>query len=168
MRARRPPRARLVFERSRLGWEALDLLERTRPLYLLCRESQPRLTLPWLEARICRCLGRLEAAERGLAAVWHEFREAAFRQELTLVSLDLAEVYLAQQKARQAVRLLRAFRPTLARWRMHEDGIARWLLLIDAAPGEPARAQALTRETARYYRRTWPRVVPLSADAEAD
>jgi hypothetical protein len=42
---------------------------------------------------------------------------------------------LAQEKARQAVRLLRAFRPTLARWRMHEDGIARWLLLIDAAPG---------------------------------
>ncbi len=37
--------------------------------------------LPWLEARICRCLGRLEAAERGLAAVWHDFREAEFRQE---------------------------------------------------------------------------------------
>jgi hypothetical protein len=151
-----------------LGWEALDLLERTRPLYLLCRESQPRLTLPWLEARICRGLGHLEAAERGLAAVWHDFREAGFRQELTLVSLDLAEVYLAQEKARQAVRLLRAFRPTLARWRMHEDGIARWLLLIDAAPGEPARAQALTREAARYYRRTWPRLVPLAAGAAAD
>jgi hypothetical protein len=150
-----------------LGWEALDLLERSRPLYLLCRESQPRLMLPWLEARICRCLGRLEAAERGLAAVWHDFREAGFRQELTLVSLDLAEVYLAQQKARQAVRLLRAFRPTLARWRMREEGIARWLVLIDAAPGDPARAQALARETTRYYRRAWPRVVPLAADPGA-
>jgi len=72
------------------AWEALDLLERTRSLYLLCRESQPRLTLPWLEARICRGLGRLDAAARGLAAVWHHFREAGFRQELTLVSLDLA------------------------------------------------------------------------------
>jgi hypothetical protein len=51
---------------------------------------------------------------------------------------------------------------------MHEDGIARWLLLIDAAPGEPARAQALTREAARYYRRTWPRLVPLAAGAAAD
>jgi hypothetical protein len=47
---------------------------------------------------------------------------------------------------------------------MHEEGIARWLLLIDAAPGEPA----LTREAARYYRRVWPHVVPLAADAEAD
>jgi hypothetical protein len=151
-----------------LGWEALDLLERTRPLYLVCRESQPRLTLPWLEARICRGLGRLDAAARGLAAVWHDFREAGFRRELTLVSLDLAEVYLAQEKARQASRLLRSFRPTLARWRMHEDGIARWLLLIDAAPGEPALAQALTREATRYYRRTWPRLVPLAAGAAAD
>lgn len=121
-----------------LGWEALDLLERTHPLYLLCRESQPRLTLPWLEARICCGLGRLDATARGLAAVWHDFREAGFRQELPLFSLDLAEVYLAQEKARQASRLLWSFRPTLARWRMHEDGIARWLLLIDAAPGELA------------------------------
>jgi hypothetical protein len=104
----------------------------------------------------------------GLAAVWHDFREARFRQELTLVSLDLAEVYLAQQKARQAVRLLRAFRPTLARWRMREEGLARWLLLIDAAPGDSARAQALARETTRYYRRAWPRVVPLAADPGAD
>ncbi len=37
-------------------------------------------------------LGRLDAAARGLAAVWHDFREAGFRQELTMVSLDLAEV----------------------------------------------------------------------------
>ncbi len=86
-----------------LGWEALDLLERTRPLYLLCRESQPRLTLPWLEARICRGLGRLDAAARGLAAVWHDFREAGFRQELTLVSLDLAEVYLAATRKSKAL-----------------------------------------------------------------
>jgi hypothetical protein len=150
-----------------LGWEALDLLGRTRPLYFLCRESQPRLTLPWLEARICRGLGRLDAAERGLAAVWHDFSEAGFRQELTLVSLDLAEVYLAQHKARQAIRLLRSFRPRLADWRMREEGIARWHRLIEAAPGEPATAQAMTRATTRYYRRTWPRVVPFATDALA-
>jgi hypothetical protein len=146
-----------------LGWEALDLLERTRSRYLLCRESQPRLTLPWLEARICRSLGRLEAAERGLSAVWHDFREAGFRQELTLVILDLAEVYLAQGNARQAVRLLRSFRPTLARWRMQDEGIARWQLLIEATANEPSEAQALTRDATRYYRRRWPRVVPVSS-----
>lgn len=54
------------------------------------------MLLPWLEARICRGLGELAAAERGLAAVWHAFRKAGFPRELTLVSLDLAEVYLAQ------------------------------------------------------------------------
>ncbi len=110
-------------------------------------------------------MGRVEAAERGLSAVWHDFREAGFRQELTLVSLDLAEVYLAQENARQAVRLLRSFQPTLARWRMQDEGIARWHLLIAAATDEPAEAQALTRDAARYYRRRWPRVVPVSNPA---
>ena len=38
------------------------------------------------------------AAERGLAAVWHAFRKAGFPRELTFVSLDLAEVYLALGK----------------------------------------------------------------------
>ena len=33
--------------------------------------------------------------------------------------------------------------------------------------GEPAKAQAMTRATTRYYRRTWSRVVPLATDAEA-
>ena len=71
-----------------LGWEALDLLGRTRPLYFLCRESQPRLTLPWLEARICRGLGRLDAAERGLAAVWHGEARGRHRPRALLVAGD--------------------------------------------------------------------------------
>jgi hypothetical protein len=42
------------------------------------------------------------------------------------------EVHLAQHKDRQASQLLRSFRPTLAHWRMHDEGIARWLLLTAA------------------------------------
>jgi hypothetical protein len=35
---------------------------------------------------------------------------------------------------------------------MHPEGLAAWLRLVDAATGEAARAQALTREAARYFR----------------
>jgi hypothetical protein len=147
-----------------LGWQALDLLERSRPLYLQLGESQPRLLLPWLESRICRRLGQLAAAERGLVAVWHDFREAGFPQELTLASLDLVETYIAQGKARHALRLLKAFHGILGHWGMHTEGMAAWLLLIEAAAGEAGRAQALTRQAARYFRWAWRRPLPFHAE----
>lgn len=140
-----------------MGGQALDLLERTRPLYRECGESEARVLLPWLEARICRGLGQLAAAERGLAAVWHAFRKAGFPRELTLVTLDLAEVYLAQGKRRHAMRLLKCFHGILGPWGMHTEGMAAWLLLVEAAKGEAATAQALTREAARYFRWGWRR-----------
>ena len=99
-----------------MGRQALELLERTRPLYRECGESEARVLLPWLEARICRGLGQLGAAERGLAAVWHSYRKAGFPRELTLVTLDLAEVFLAQGKGRHAMRLLKCFHGILGHW----------------------------------------------------
>jgi hypothetical protein len=143
--------------------EALDLLERSRPLYRQCKETEPQLMVAWLEARIWRRLGRLDLAERGLVAVWHDFHQAGFPQELTLVSLDLAETYLARGKTRHAARLLRTFHRTLDSWHMHAEGLAAWLLLAEAAAGEAARAQALTREAALYFRHAWRRPAPFPA-----
>ena len=147
------------------GWLALGLLKQSRPLYRQLGDSQPRLLLPWLEARICRQLGQLEAAERGLAGVWHDFHEAGFHQELTLVSLDLAEAYMAQGKTRHALRLLKTFHTTLGQWRMHPYGMAAWLLLVEAAAGEAGQARALTREAALYFRRSWRRPLPFARPA---
>jgi hypothetical protein len=147
------------------GAQALDELECARPLYALWRDSEPRLLLPWLEARICRRLGELAAAERGLAAVWHDFHDSNFPRELTLVSLDLAEAYLAQRKTRHAVRLLKTFQGFLRHFQMHAPGMAAWLLLIDAAAGEAATAQALTRQAGLYFRRAWRRPLPFAPRA---
>ena len=140
---------------------ALDLLGGARRLYHRLGESDAHQRLPWLEARICRRLGELPAAERGLAAVWHDFRGAGLRQDLTLVSLDLVEAYLAQGKRRHALRLLASFQDTLIRWRMHQEGLAVWLLLLREAAAESARAQALTHEAALYFRRAWRRRLPF-------
>jgi tetratricopeptide (TPR) repeat protein len=144
-----------------LGWQALDLFERSRPLYRQLGDSDSLLMMPWLEARICRSLGELAAAERGLAAIWHRFRAAGLRQELALVSLDLAETYLALGKSRHALRLLTSMGGTLRRWRMHAEGMAAWLLLIEAAAGEAGKAQALARAASLYFRRAWRRAAPF-------
>jgi hypothetical protein len=141
---------------------ALDELHRAAPLYRLCRDTEPHLLRPWLEARICRGLGELAAAERGLVAVWHDFHMAGFARDLTLVSLDLADTYLAQAKPRHALRLLKTFHTTLAHLQMHPEGMAAWLLLIQAAAGETAAAQALTRKAGLYFRRAWKRPMPFS------
>ena len=146
---------------SGLAAEALAVLERSRPLYRQFEGSQPRLSLPWLEARICRTLNSLEMAERILVAVWHDYRMSGFQQDLTLVSLDLVETYLAQGKIRHAIRLLRTFRAILTKCRMHTEGIAAWLLLEEVTRTQPPRAQALSREAVLYFRQAWRRPMPF-------
>ena len=143
--------------------QALDLLAGARPLYRRLGDTGALQRLPWLEARICRNLGDLAAAERGFAAVWHTFHAAGHRQDLALVSLDLAASYLAQGKSRHALRLLASFQHTLIHWRMHPEGLAVWLLLLRESAAESARAQALTREAALYFRRAWRRRLPFRA-----
>jgi hypothetical protein len=140
---------------------ALHLLGSARPLYRKLGESAADKLMPWLEARICRRLGELTAAERGLTAVWHGFRGAGLQQELALVSLDLAEAFLAQGKRRHALRLLTTFQATLVHWRMHSEGLAAWLLLVREAAAETRQAQSLLQEAALYFRRAWRRRLPF-------
>jgi hypothetical protein len=142
---------------------ALDLLAGARSLYRRLGDTDALQRLPWLEARICLNFGEISAAERGLAGVWHDFRGAGYRQDLTLVSLDLVGSYLAQGKSRHALRLLVSFQDTLIHWRMHPEGLAVWLLLLREAAAESVRAHALTQKAALYFRRAWRRRLPFRA-----
>jgi hypothetical protein len=154
------------------SWQALDLLEGFRPLVRGCGDGESLLRMRWLEARICRRLGQLAAAEHGLAEAWHGCRAAGCRQELTLVSLDLAEAWTAQGKRRHALRLLGSCEASLRRWRMHAEGLAAWRLVLAAAGGGGGaaaaaegvgarRAEVVLREAGLYFRRAWRRAVPF-------
>jgi tetratricopeptide (TPR) repeat protein len=158
-----------------MSWQALDLLEASRRLYRQLSDTQPYLLLPWLEARICRRLGELGAAERGFDMAWRDLRWSFHHQEAALVSLDLAEVYLARGKTHQAVQLLADVTDNLDRWSMHAEGVAAWSRLVAVvegaaagagAEGEPAagggasvpgNAAAVIRDASRYFRRSWRR-----------
>jgi len=129
--------------------EALHLLDECRTLYRQFPDAWTRLRLWWVEARIARALGDLAAAEDTFRAVWYEFDERGMYYELTLVSIDLAEIYVAAGKAKQAARLLREFGAVLEQWGMHREGLAAWGLLEQATKTE----QFL--EIARYFSRSW-------------
>ncbi|HVT58550.1 MAG TPA: tetratricopeptide repeat protein [Thermoanaerobaculia bacterium] len=140
---------------------ALALLEASRDLYRQFEGTPPGLYQRWLEGRISRGRGDLASARWIFKAVWHEFGEAGFNRDQTLVSLDLAEVDLALGETRRALRLLAKVRTILEGWKMHTFGMAAWLLLQEAAATEAAAAQLLAREMERYFREAWKRPLPF-------
>ncbi|HVT61635.1 MAG TPA: tetratricopeptide repeat protein [Thermoanaerobaculia bacterium] len=144
---------------------ALAMLEASRDLYEQFEGGTPGLYQRWLEGRIIRRLGDLAGARSTFRAVWREFTEAGFTRDLTLVSLDLAEVYLALGENKRAVRLLARVRMILQRWKMHTHGMAAWLLLQEAVATEAAPVQRLAREMERYFRQAWLRPLPFEPAA---
>jgi hypothetical protein len=150
-----------------LPWEALDLLDRSRALYRQCRDTEPLALLPWVEARICRRLGRLAAARRGLAAAWRRCRAGQWHQAQTLVSLDLAEVLLAQGKRREALLLLGSCQASLHRWRMHAEGMAAIRMALDAVQGEERGEEAPSGRAAPAHEASAPAAAATPAPAPA-
>jgi hypothetical protein len=137
------------------GEAALGEISRARALYQTCRGTEAQRLRPWLEARISRRLGEFEGAERGLAAVWHEFHRTGYPVDLTLVTLDLTETLLVQGKGRPARRLLGAFRATLGHLGMHAEGLAAWSALCQAVNLDGVRARQIAPALWLYFRRAW-------------
>jgi len=144
-------------------WEALVLLETSRPLYRQFPDTWPRLSLRWVEGRIARNLGDLEDAEHTFQSLWQDLWRRELHHLLILLSIDLAEVQVARGRQAEAVRLVREVHPLLQRWGMHTEGLALWLLFQESLAAGKIRADTF-RRMAEYVRRAWFR--PL-ADREA-
>lgn len=138
--------------------EALAILESSRPLYAQFEDFRTRLRLRWLEGRIARGLGDLPEAEEIFRRLCGELQESVYAHELTLVSLNLAEVYTLRGKHEEALRLVDDLQPVLKGWGMHAEGRAVWLLMVDAVRRRTAHAEAF-RRMADYIRRAWHRPI---------
>lgn len=134
--------------------EALAMLEVSRPLYEQFQDPWTRMHLHWLEGRIARSLGDLAEAEEILKRLWYDLQEPSHAHELTLVSLDLAEVYVTRGKHEEAAELVEEFLPLLRDWGMHAEGLALWLLMQRAVQERRAEA-VLFRQMAEYLHRAW-------------
>jgi tetratricopeptide (TPR) repeat protein len=139
--------------------EALTFLELSRPLYKAFADSWTQLRLHWIEARLARSLGGLEEAEATLRKLWAAFGERNFVYEQTLVSIELAEVYTAQGKWGEAMRLVEEFYGVLEGWGMHREGLAFWILfsrsLTTHARMRATLDAAAFRAAELYYHRAW-------------
>jgi len=134
--------------------EALTLLELSRPLYEQFQDPWTRIRLHWLEGKIARSLGDLAEAEETLKRLWYDLQDSTYAFELTLLSIDLAEVYVAREKHEEALELVEEFGPMLQDWGMHTEGLAMWLLLQKAVQERRARSEAF-RQMAEYLNRAW-------------
>lgn len=139
--------------------EALALLELSRPLYQSFADPWTQLRLQWLEGRIARSLGDLQEAEAVFRKVWHAFEDRGMQYEQTIVSIDLAEVYSAEGKLAEAVKLVTEFLPVLRSWGMHAEGLAMWKVFSDSIVEHARRRIAVAAEAFRsltlYFHRSW-------------
>ncbi|HEX6902238.1 MAG TPA: tetratricopeptide repeat protein [Thermoanaerobaculia bacterium] len=134
--------------------EALAMLEDSRPLYAQFRDPWTRTRLHWLEGKIARGLGDLAEAEEIFKRLWYDLQEPSYAHELTLLSIDLAEVYVARGKHEEAMELAEDLMPLLEGWGMHAEGLAMWLLMERAIQERQAEG-ALFRRMAEYIHRAW-------------
>lgn len=136
--------------------EAMAMLEMSRNLYGQFADAWTRILLHWLEGRITRSLGDLPEAEHTFKGVWKKLHKRGFQRELTLLTIDLVEVYVQQGKLQEAIELVDAFYPLLEESGMHEQGLAFWRYLREALSARSVES-GVFRRTSIYYRRAWRR-----------
>ena len=134
--------------------EALAMLEMSRPVYARFKDTWTRTRLHWLEGKIARNLGDLSQAEETFQRLWGDLQEPSYAHELTLLSIDLAEVYTARGKHEDAAQIVAEFLPMLRSWGMHTEGLAMWLLLQEAVQSRTAQTTTF-RSVAEYMHRAW-------------
>jgi tetratricopeptide (TPR) repeat protein len=131
--------------------QALAVLDRARPLYKQFPDDYAQLRLHWLEGLIARQLGHLAQAASIFRQMWEEFRVRDLNHEVVLVSLDLAEAYVAAGEVEDAARMVGEVYPILVRWGLHRDALSAWLLLQNAL--ELRQTEGLFAALQEYFRR---------------
>lgn len=107
---------------SQLGGDRLDLHTR----------------LHWLEAMVRERQGRLEEAETHYSTAREGFLQEGMTYDGALVSLDLAALYLDQERFAEASRLAREMSPLLWEADLHGDAVAALMLFLRATSQETA------------------------------
>lgn len=132
--------------------EAQRHLDGVRHLYDDFSDSWTRLRLGWLEARIAAGLGRREEAERKL----HELRDAFVEQGLgydaSIVTLDLAALYLEQGRTAEVRRLAEEALPVLLAQDIHREAMAALIAFQQATEIERATPRMVQQVASYLYR----------------
>lgn len=133
--------------------EALRALTETRGLYLQLNERSPLIRLRWLEGKILRDLGKMEAAATAFREVRDNLVEQGIGLDAALVSLDLAMVFLERGDTGELKRLAAEMIPVFESRDDQQKALAAFLLFQKAAEAEQVTL-GLLQEMATSLERT--------------
>jgi hypothetical protein len=116
--------------------EAERELNAQRDLYARWDEPELGARLTWLEGRIARCRRDFATAQAKFQTTRNGYIERGLAYDAALVSVDLAELYLAWGKPAEARLLAEVMQPIFQSQRVHREALAALLVFQQAARDE--------------------------------
>ena len=145
--------------------EANEILVASRDLYALCGERLDAMRARWLEGQIASGLGDNETAERALLEARAGFEQTDLPFDKSLVSLDLAAIWLRQGRTAEIAELVNEMVGIFRSRNIQREAIAALLMLREALQKKQVTAallQAVSTELRRLERT--PRPTGQSSD----
>lgn len=141
----------VALSQSGRSREAFALLFHTRPLYFKMGDRLSLLRLRWLEGTVAVGLGRLEQAEVAFREVRDAYVQLALDWDATLVSLDLAGVYVRQGRTADVLHLAEEMLAVFSARNIHREALQALAYLSSAARLEDVGI-ALIQEVADFLK----------------
>ena len=132
--------------------EAGDLLKSARDLYRDFPDVWSGIRRIWLEGRIAFGRGRLKQAEAALLDARERFLAQDLGYEASMVTLDLASLYLQQGRTAKVKKLAREMLPLFLSQDIHRQAVAALAAFQQAVEMDRVTPR-LTREVASYLMR---------------
>lgn len=134
------------------GEEARAYLERFRHTYAQFHDTWTELRLLWLSGRIAAATGRLEEAGEALREVRRRFLAVGQGYEASLVTLELANLYLKERRTSDVRQLAREILPVFLSQDVHREALSALTVFQRAAEADGATPH-LVRQISDYLLR---------------
>lgn len=125
--------------------EGAEVMMTNRALYEAHDDPANRLRQSWLEGRLARAEERWNDAEQLLGQVRNGWLAQGMGYDAALVSLDLAELYLASGRTAKVKALARQLAPIFESRGVHREALAALVLFEKAARTERLTAELVAR-----------------------
>lgn len=125
--------------------EAAAVVSASRSLYARFADPSTQILLAWLEGRIARGRGDVEAAEHHLLDARNRYLMKGLGLAAALVTLDLAEVYVAEGRTTEVQRLAEATVGVFAEQEVYAEVVRALALLQKAAAAERVSLALIAR-----------------------
>lgn len=135
----------LLFQVERGEFRAANLqLFEMRPLYARHAGAVDLVKLRWIEGRIAAGLSELERAEKSFAQVREDFEERGQVYHAAIAGLDLAAVWLRQDRTAEVRRLVQEMIEVFRSRYVAREAIAALLMLREAVDRDQATPDLVT------------------------